>query len=374
VEPGPAFIDTIDYSFTSSPVVQAADWIGCLVLGFTSLALGSKIYGFKPAGKHVLYFFGYEREMAMLPVFICTFAFTAYWSRVCMHLSGVGGRALYEYRYADYVTTCPLLTFTLMATLNLPYKFTSAVFMAIVIVAGFMSMNTPGAGRYVWFGLGMVFFAFTWYRVVTLCQVRFMQYFGKKHRILRKHGKNKRLSFASAKGLRDKKIRGPLQTFLASYFGVWCGYPLLWILEDFKVLDNVVVYVIHVVLDVLAKVVFGYCIVRFQFLLDKMDLQLEELRVTLADMIDDYQEALKKDKAKRREKQRNIDKYGVEDPNVVSNEESRDDFYDEQMAQDPYALYNQYPDQGGQVYGSMPPQSMPMSQQLPDQGNMSRGG
>ena len=49
----------------------------------------------------------------------------------------------------------------------------------------------------------------------------------------------------------------------------------------------------------------------------------------------DCQEALKKDKAKRREKQRNIDKYGVEDPNVVSNEESRDDFYDEQMAQVP---------------------------------------
>ena len=54
-------------------------------------------------------------------------------------------------------------------------------------------------------------------------------------------------------------------------------------------LDHTVIYVIHVVLDVLAKVVFGYCIVRFQFLLDKMDLKLEELRVTLADMIDDYQ-------------------------------------------------------------------------------------
>lgn len=348
-----------------------ADWIGCLVLGFTALALGAKIYNFKPAGKHVLYFFGYDREYAMLPVFICVLAFTAYWSRVCMHLSGVEGSKLYRYRYADYVTTCPLLTFTLMGTLNLPYKLTCAVFMAIVIVSGFMSMNTPSPGRYVWFGLGMFFFSFTWYRVVMLCQVRFMQYFGKKHRILRKAGKNKRLSFASAKGLRDKKVRGPLQTFLASYFGVWMGYPLLWLLEDFGVLDNVVLYVCHVVLDVLAKVVFGYCIVRFQFLLDKMDLKLEELKVTLADMIDDYQEALKKDKAKRREKQRNLDKYGVEDPNAISNEGSqsgsRGDEY-EMQAQDPYALYNQYPDQGSmQMYASMPQQQMPMSQQLPDQ-------
>ena len=39
-------------------VDTVADWVGCLVLGFTSIGLGSKIYGFKPAGKHVLYFFG----------------------------------------------------------------------------------------------------------------------------------------------------------------------------------------------------------------------------------------------------------------------------------------------------------------------------
>ena len=38
------------------------------------------------------------------------------------------------------------------------------------------------------------------------------------------------------------------------------------------------------------------CNGRFQFLLDKMGLTLENLTVTLTDMQDDYHEALKKDK------------------------------------------------------------------------------
>ena len=35
-------------------------------------------------------------------------------------------------------------------------------------------------------------------------------------------------------------------------------------------------------------------------------------KVTLADMLDDYHEALKEDKAKRRERNRNLEKYGTE--------------------------------------------------------------
>ena len=37
--------------------------------------------------------------------------------------------------------------------------------------------------------------------------------------------------------------------------------------------------------------VFGFGIVRFQFLLSKMDLSMDDLKVTLSDMIDDYNEA-----------------------------------------------------------------------------------
>ena len=57
------------------------------------------------------------------------------------------------------------------------------------------------------------------------------------------------------------------------------GYPILWLLEDFRVLDHVVIYIIHVLLDIITKVVFGFCIVRFQFLLSKMDLRMDDLKV-----------------------------------------------------------------------------------------------
>ena len=147
--------------------------------------------------------------------------------QVCNHLSGVEGSQLYTYRYVDYIGTCPLLTLTLCATLNLPYKLTSAIFMLLVIVAGLMAFWSPAPGRYVWFGLGCVIFAFTWYRIVTLSQVRFLQYFGKKHRITYRVGNSqkskRRESFATKAGLRDKRVRGPIQMFLGTYFIVWTG-------------------------------------------------------------------------------------------------------------------------------------------------------
>ena len=37
-------------------------------------------------------------------------------------MSGVEGVKMWSVRYMDYMATCPLLTLTLMATLNLPYK------------------------------------------------------------------------------------------------------------------------------------------------------------------------------------------------------------------------------------------------------------
>ena len=45
-----------------------------------------------------------------------------------------------------------------------------------------------------------------------------------------------------APGLRDKELRSPVKTFLATYFVVWIGYPILWLLEEFRVLDHLVFF------------------------------------------------------------------------------------------------------------------------------------
>ena len=195
--------------------------------------------------------------------------------------------------------------------------------------------------------LGCVFFAITWYSIVVLSQVRFMQYFGKKHRITARKGeagdgdmpKKKRESFATKKGLREKKMRQPIQYFLATYFLVWVGYPILWLLEEFKVMPNEATYVCHVILDLLAKVIFGFCVVRFQFLLNKIGLNLENLTVTLSDMLDDYHEALKRDKAAKRARNKHEEKYGVQSANEV---------FDAPEQQDPNHLYGSQYMPGGE--------------------------
>ena len=33
--------------------------------------------------------------------------------------------------------------------------------------------------------------------------------------------------------------------------------------QDFKILDLAIIYVCHVVLDLMAKVIFGFCIIRY---------------------------------------------------------------------------------------------------------------
>ena len=285
--PAGAWVDTIDYSFANSPAVQAFDWIGCIVFFASAVLLGSKLYTFKPEVLSLLrqaltcrhspdrHRADRQTQCLLLTLTLCTtgqactvllwlregtghvpglrpgrglhsvlgegqragicFCYGLHshaksdtWAlQVCNHLSGVEGSQLYTYRYVDYIGTCPLLTLTLCATLNLPYKLTSAIFMLLVIVAGLMAFWSPAPGRYVWFGLGCVIFAFTWYRIVTLSQVRFLQYFGKKHRITYRVGNSqkskRRESFATKAGLRDKRVRGPIQMFLGTYFIVWTG-------------------------------------------------------------------------------------------------------------------------------------------------------
>jgi len=245
----------------------------------------------------------------------------------------------------DYITTCPLLTFTLMGTLNLPYKYTCSVLMGMVIMAGYMSMWSASPGRYMWYCMGCAIFGYTWYNVVILCQVRFMQYFGKKHRIgsqqsAERQSKKKRASFATNHGLRDKRLRGPIQTFLAAYFVIWMGYPILWLLEEFKLLNMAVIYVCHVVLDVAAKVLFGFCIMKFQFVIDKLGLRMENLTVTLADMIDDYQQAHKADKEARRAKNRHEEKYGNSEIDSQMGEDEEE--YDENYGPDMYGSQDMY--------------------------------
>ena len=91
------------------------------------------------------------------------------------------------------------------------------------------------SSRWMWFSYGMLIFSFTWLKIISLVQVRFLQYFSKKEKgVADEHMTHsmKRVSMATKSGLRDKNVRNPLSTALGTYFCIWMVYPLLWLLRE----------------------------------------------------------------------------------------------------------------------------------------------
>jgi len=141
-----------------------------------------------------------------------------------------------------------------------------------------------------WFGFGATLFGTTWFRIVGLVQVRFMQYFEKKEKMMfNQDQKKKRMSIAERAGLRNKTVRNPLQLALTVYFTIWLVYPTLWLLVDAGRISYLTNHCCIVVMDVLAKSMYGFALLKFQLLVDKSQVTFGELRVTLAELKEERQ-------------------------------------------------------------------------------------
>ena len=79
----------------------------------------------------------------------------------------------------------------------------------------------------------------------------------------------KHVSMATKAGLRHKDVRNPLKFALGTYFTIWMCYPLLWLLLEGKLITPTISHCCHVVMDVLAKSMYGFALLRFQLLVDK---------------------------------------------------------------------------------------------------------
>ena len=112
-------------------VVVACDWIGFLCLMGASIVLMYKLFSFKGPDGDQDFFVGY-REEKCLSIFVNLIAALTYWGRIAAHFNGDVGLSLNVnfYKYFDYIFTCPVLTLDLLWTLNLPFKFTYAGFVA----------------------------------------------------------------------------------------------------------------------------------------------------------------------------------------------------------------------------------------------------
>ena len=162
-----------------------------------------------------------------------------------------------------------------------------------------MAAGHPYPGRWLWFFYGITLFSWTWLKVIGLVQVRvlqyvkvaslskrarvhiyvvqvrFLQYFSKKDQAAVAQlgdmatASQKHVSMATKAGLRHKDVRNPLKFALGTYFTIWMCYPLLWLLLEGKLITPTISHCCHVVMDVLAKSMYGFALLRFQLLVDK---------------------------------------------------------------------------------------------------------
>jgi len=229
-------------NYLQNNAVIASDWMGFVALFGSAIALMYKLMGFRGPEHDDYYFMGY-REEKMLSVFVNLFAGLAYWARLCSHANGDVGpaAAIVTYKYIDYLLTCPLLTVDLMWSLNLPYKLTYGGAVGCCIVCAFMASTLDGTAKYMWFAMGISMFASTWLSIIHVVRMRLDQFTSKA----------------------AKKVRTSLKIACMTYFAIWGGYPTLWVLGEAGIVDDVSSHIMHVLLDVLAKSVYGFALLSF---------------------------------------------------------------------------------------------------------------
>jgi hypothetical protein len=232
-----------------TPAVMVADWLGFVILGGSSILLWYMMTSFYGPRGDDKYFVGY-RESKVFCVFVNSFAAYVYWARCASHANGDVGPVAYIHllKYVDYLFTCPLLTADLLCALNLPFKVSYPYFVWLTIGTGVGCTKFVGAARYMWFCMGMGIFAFAWWAVFQVVMLRLRQIAGSKL---------------------TQKAASTIQFAAAIYFSIWHGFPILWLLLEFKAINNPVSLCMHAVLDVVAKSLYGFVLLSFALTCEK---------------------------------------------------------------------------------------------------------
>jgi len=161
----------------------------------------------------------------------------------------------------------------LLWSLNLPYKFTYAGFVAVCIICAFMATTCPAPAKFMWFGMGFCLFMYTWYSILSLVKMRLDQMVSKE----------------------VKKVRFYLKLACTTYFGIWIGYPTLWVLYEANIIDAVTSHLMHVLFDVIAKSVYGFALLFFVVGGSKHEFVMLELRPTVEKEHDEDEEREEKE-------------------------------------------------------------------------------
>mmetsp|Transcript_62584 Transcript_62584/g.147177 ORF Transcript_62584/g.147177 Transcript_62584/m.147177 type:complete len:422 (+) Transcript_62584:99-1364(+) len=259
-------------TFGSAAIV--AHWITFLFLTLCTMYLARDSWTAKGPGGKELYFAGYHEEYN-ISLYVNLFAMIAYFGKVVADSMGhnynnVGPMiiGLGNYRYADYMLTCPLLAWDLMAQVRAPYKITGAILIFCVLLSGAATNFYPGEqmkqGAIAWFCFGCFLYAAAYYLFFSIVKKQYS-----------------RLVALSA-NTEAKKAFMPLKLALYTFFSIWVVFPIVWILgyHGLNILTNDAQECLHCTCDLIAKSFYGFALAKYRKYFDKkMYDMLEELGV-----------------------------------------------------------------------------------------------
>lgn len=224
-----------------------------MLISLATFYIGYKNITYKGPGGTERFFNGF-REENMIAFFVNLFAAVAYFARIIADTTCTPGFLMFtEIRYADYLTTCPLLVLDLLWNLDAPYKCTCAGLILVTIFTGVASCATQGTESDLWFVYGDIIFIIVYY--ITYVIVR------------------ERVEFFVQHAQTNMAIKAMYYIKFASacFFLIWIWFPLVWIVSPYclGLIGIEVLDLIHMFLDVCAKSVYGVLLLWFRWNYDK---------------------------------------------------------------------------------------------------------
>jgi len=257
-----------------SDVAIAAHWTCFLVLLITTFYLAWESWTNHGPSKRSRFYSGYQEEQN-LALFVNFFAMVSYYGKIVSDTLGhnftnVGPFILGfgNYRYADYMLTCPMLVYDLLYQLRAPYRVSlSAIIFAILlsgVIAEIYTLGDPRlrGGAYAWYGFGVFWFLGAYVSVMTI--------------VAKQYARLAEL----AKDTGATKSLATLKFAVFTFSMLWVLFPLVWAIcpRGLGWIDDNATEVAHCLCDIIAKSCYGWALARFRKTYDEeLFLLLEKL-------------------------------------------------------------------------------------------------
>jgi len=271
-----------------SDVAIAAHWVCFLALTVTTFFLAWESWSNRGPSKKAHFYAGYQEEQN-LALFVNFFAMVSYYGKVVSDTLGhnftdVGPFILGfgNYRYADYMLTCPMLVYDLLYQLRAPFRVSlSAIIFAILLSGVIAEVYTLGdprlrGGAYAWYGFGLFWFCCAYVAVMTI--------------VARQYARLAEL----AKNTGAVKSLSTLKFAVFTFSMLWILFPLTWAVcpRGLNWIDDNMTEVMHCLCDIIAKSCYGWALARFRkvydeelfFMVERLGMDEEEFERLEKDM------------------------------------------------------------------------------------------